>query len=328
MNIMVYIQHGLEGFVIIMSLSVMMLCFGCSVDDERDLCCRSGSMMRYVYRPHGSDEFDRHVRSLRHFLFDSSGMFLKEVEAGTDPRRQELSLEAGRYTMVTIGNMKDGGRVNHEENPELSGLRLTAGDGAMQSEQTDNNDELFWGLRHFDIDADGMITDSGPDRRWDDYNAPATEMSNIHCHLNVRLEWNGQPEGPGEYEVELSGVPTGYTLDPESAEKAGGFLVPATAGTGVHRRWVPLSGYELNVEFITLRLCDDIIPTLRIYYGARQISPDIDLKQAFRKWGWYPSRIHVQEYSILVRLYGDRRAEVTPVIDGSVSDWINGGTFS
>ena len=310
---------------------VLLLCFGsCAIDDDRDLCCgQPSNAMRYTYRPHGAEEFDLHIFSLRHLLFDGEGTFIREIEPGADPKLQPLSLAAGRYTMLTLGNMTGNSILNHEDFPQLDQLLLApAASFEGRKGIFGNTDELFWGVRHFDVDEDGLIHDFGPDRRWSDYRAPATEMNNIHCHLTVKVEWNNMPDGFGDYEMELTGVPTACLLDPGEARKAGGFIVPAHHSTGRHRLRVPLEGYELNTDFVTLRYTDDVIPTLRIYYAGEQVSPNIDLKQAFRKWGWYPSQIHVQEYAIRVTLFANGRAEVSPMFEGTVSDWINGGSFS
>ena len=305
------------------------LCPACSIDDDRDLCCLMTNAMRYVYTPHGKDEFSDHIFSLRHYLFDESGNFLHEVMPGENLQLQPLTLEEGRYTLITLGNYAKSIKVNSEEFPPLSGFNLLVDNiSRKQDEAFENVDELFWGIRHFDLDRRGYISDYGPERHREDYNTPVTEMNNIHCHLSVRVEWNNLPDYIGDYEMELSGVPTGYILDPGAVDKAGGYLVPSHNVTGVHRLNVPLDGMELQGEFVTLRYTDTAIPTLRIFFADKQVSPDINLRVAFRKWGWYPSQIHVQEYSIVVRLYSDGRAEVSPEFEGTVCDWINGGLFS
>lgn len=301
---------------------------GCSLEDDRDLCCTARNTMFYNYRPLGRDEFTDHIHSMRHFLFAEDGVFLKEMPSGPDPQIQTLELDAGRYSMVTLANMQGGSAESHGSRSHISEFMLeaTAG-GSGAGIARGNTDELFWGVRHFDISADGEIRDFGPDRKHDGYTRPETEMNNIHCHLDVRVVWANIPEFFGDYEMVLSGVPTSYTLDPDSAGRAGGFMVPSVSGKGEHRLSVPLESYELNASFLTLRYSDTDIPVLRIFFGGRQVGPDIDLARAFREWEWRPSEVHVQEYGIEIRMYRNGKAEVSPMFDATISDWIDGGTF-
>ena len=78
---------------------------------------------------------------------------------------------------------------------------------------------------------------------------------------------------------------------------------------------------------MTLRYSDAGIPTLRLFFGGEQVSPDIDIGRAFRSWGWFPSDTHIQEYELLIRIKANGNAELYPKINGSVEDWINGGSF-
>ena len=300
----------------------------CSVDDDRDLCCARTNVMRYSYRPTGREEFHGHIRSLRHLLYDGHGRFMRELDPGPELQEQSLDLPEGSYTILTLGNLLSSHSLLHADQPIISSLELHPADARVAREALGNADELFWGVRHFDIDTNGMITDTGPDRRWDDYTLPTTEMNNIHCHLRVVVEWNNIPDYYGDYAMELTGVPTAYRLDPGSAGKADGFIVPPHHTEGIHRMCVPLEADMLDGELVTLRYTDKVIPTLRLYHEDEQIGPTIDLKKAFREWGWYPSRVHVQEYAVRVRLFGDGSAEVSPLIEGSIVDWINGGYFS
>ena len=299
---------------------------GCQLEDDRDMCCVPANLMCYSYRPTGTEEFHGHISSLRHYLYDDGGYFIREVDPGVNLTRQYLELPSGNYTMLTIGNLADTHTIMHADDYHIGGLTLAPSTHAGAT--LGNASELFWGLRHFDVAPSGVITDTGPDRCWADYIYPTTEMNNIHCHLRVRVEWNNLPEKRGIYEMELSGVPSAYHLDPGSAMRVGGFTIPPHIDTGVHRLPVLLDGYELDGRFVTLRYTDNVIPSLRLFFDQVQIGPTIDLKKAFSEWGWHPSRVHVQDYAIKVKLYDSGRAEVSPYIEGSVNDWINGGYFS
>lgn len=323
----------------------MILLTGCSLDDPRDACCNLSNGMRYVYRPHFIDEFSQHISSMRHLLYDSEGNFIREMEPGSDIQYHTLAIPAGRYMMVNLGNQSDRSELIQSDDghvsqltlestalhdgkwlpSSLSSLRIGSSDSGIA---LSNTDELFWGVSEFEIDSQGYISDLGFRRRYDDYGWPVTEMNNIHCHLRVKVEWFNMPPGYGDYELELSGVPSRYSLDPTLSADADRYVVPVSNRTSSHRLTIPLLGFELDADFVTLRYTDSDIPTLRIYYKGEQISPDIDLQRAFTAWGWWPSAVHVQEYAISVTLYSNGKADVTPLIEGIVNDWIDGGSFS
>ena len=324
-----HIQNQIKVLaVIIMNLVCLS---SCSLEDSRDLCCDTGNVMRYTYRPHGLEEFNQNIHTMRHFLFDKSGYFVRELNPGEDLQYQPLDLSEGEYMMVSIGNMKDKNTVVPSEpaDSHIRDIRIETS-RICDSEKLSyaNSDEIFWGISRFDVDCRGNISDHDDYKRYSDYTFPVTEMNNIHCHLNVKVEWANMPRFYGDYEMELIGVPMSYPLDPTLAYLAGGFTVPVGESVAYHRLSVPLEGYELYGEFVTLRFSNENIPTLCILYKNTLVGPDIDLKRAFSTWGWRPSEIHEQEYSILVRLFADDRAEVMPLFKGEVSDWINGGVFN
>lgn len=319
------------------ALALSALC-SCSLDDPRDLCCTPCNVMRYTYRPYGAEAFGDYIFTLRHFLFDASGRYLDELPAGEDPRRQTIILPEGDYTMVTLGNLTDRSATDHAPDRHISLLTLTHTLAHMGGGAKANADELYWGVRSFHVTRAGRLSEpaaplSGPEGSARGSEAPAphalnTELNNIHCHLTVRVEWNNVPPYVGDYEMELDGVPSRYSLHPDRATDAEGFTVPAGDTRATHRLTVPLRSRELLGEFVTLRLSDDAIPVLRVRFGAEQVTPDIDLARAFRSWGWSPSATHVQKYSVMLRVFGDGHVDLYPYITASVEDWVDGGTFS
>ena len=312
-------HSGLQFIRLLAAFCGVMLTCACTLDDPRDLCCPDSSAMLYTYRPYGTEAFTEYISSLRHFLYDSEGYYISEVPPGEDLQYQALDLPEGSYTMITIGNCGAATSLNHSTAAGLHDFALSCTD--------DTADELYWGVSRFAIDSHGLATDLTPDRALPGYSRLTTPMNNIHCHLTIRVEWANLPERIGTYEIELSGVPGRYNLHPDLAGCAGGFTVPLHDTLTVHRQRVPMDALELNTEFITLRYTDESIPTLRLWFDGHRMGPDIDLARAFRTWGWYPSRVHVQKYTVNIRIYGDGRAEVSPHIGASVDDWIDGGTF-
>ena len=324
-------MHSVETilYLVAVSLSFTVILSGCTLNDDRDLCCYDTLTMHYTYRPQGAEAFCENIFSLRHFLFDADGIFIRELPPGEDMQYQPLGLGAGTYTMITVGNMSD--ISTHEHGTEQSLvqflLRHTALNRNNQSAFT-NTDELFWGTKRFTIGSDGKGTELSDSRIGYASNRLVTEMSNIHCHLNVTVEWTNRLPHVGTYEMELSGVHTRYSLDPRNAtQTADGFDIPAGDNPQAYRLDVPLRQLELRAEFVTLRYTDTTIPTLSIRFGDESIIPDIDLGKAFRTWGWRPSATHVQEYNILLRVINENRVDVLPMVEGSVVDWGNGGSF-
>ncbi len=309
----------LSGYLPIVSSTVAAALCSCTLEDPRDLCCPDFCAMTYTYRPYGAEAFTDYITSLRHLLYDAEGAFIGELPPGESLQYQPLNLSEGYYTMVTLGNHGSATSVNHSEATHISELNLACTD--------DEADELYWGISRFAIDERGrgkLLNSKETSAR----STLTTPMNNIHCHLTVHVEWANMPPYIGVYEIELTGVPTGYTLHPEQATTAGGFLVPVHNSSGKHSKRVMLDGLTLDATFTTLRYSDEAIPTLRLLFADEQVGPDIDLGRAFRSWGWHPSEIHVQDYKVNIRLYGDGSAEVSPLIYGSVNDWIDGGTFS
>lgn len=314
---------------VVVSLSFTVIMSGCTLDDDRDLCCPEPLTMQYIFSPHGTDVFHDNIFLLRHFLFDADGQFITELQQGEEMQHQRLDLDAGIYTMVAIGNMSDVTTHEHGEEKLLEQFLLRHTSLNAKNKMTyANSDELFWGVKRFAIDSDGMGTEMSDSRIGYTTNRLVTEMSNIHCHLNVTVEWVNRPPYIGNYEMELSGVHTQYSLDPNNTTlTADGFVVPAGKNPQTHRLDVPLRQLELRAEFVTLRYTDTTIPTLSIRFGGESVIPDIDLGKAFRTWGWRPSATHVQEYNILVRVINENRVDLLPLVEGSVADWVNGGSF-
>ena len=298
--------------------AAMALC-ACTLDDPRDLCCPDALAMTYTYRPYGAEAFTEHIGSLRHFLFDADGGYMAELPPGQDLQYQPLDLPRGTYTMITLGNHGASTDLNHHQSPHLAALALTC--------TADRADELFWGVSRFAVADNGTATDLTPARDAVRYTRLTTPMNNIHCHLSVRVEWANVPPYVGDYTMELDGVPGRYTLNPEMAADADGFVVPLGEAYCACRQQVPLRSRELNAEFVTLRYTDTAIPVFRLYFGAEQIGPDIDLARAFATWGWHPSSTHVQEYSVSIRITSSGKAYLTPEVEATVEDWVDGGTF-
>lgn len=302
---------------LLLTVLACVLLAGCDLGDDRDLCCyRGGMTYRLTYD--GYDYFPEKVEHLRCFLFSGDdGRFLRELPTVPGrPERVDLSgLEEGDYGLIAVGNLNDYGEVEGLEESVRSlrfgacdffrGTRALAGSG----------DELYWGAKRFRMEA-------GCENEF------VTELSNVHCHLKVMVEWEGLPPGSGSYYLQLSGVHEGYDLFPGDAWKLGERLFPAYAGglrSSVEES--SLLSLSLYTEFVTLRYTDEDIPSIRLWYGGRAQTDLIDLKRVFRLWGWYPDSTPVQEYELRMLIGRDGSVKLSPSLDVGVNDWVDGGSF-
>lgn len=302
-------------------LALICLALGaCDLDDSRDRCC-DNLVMEYCYRPYEVEAFAEHIHSLKHYLFDQQGDFLGEVPPGDNLRWQPLSLDAGSYTLVTVGNTSEKTSCGFAPDDGLENFKLAVGQFIQRQDVfLENGDQLYWGVCQFSV---GQRQGGDPPAR-----RLVTYMNNIHCHLEIKVVWHNVPQYDGNYTLDLRGVPAGYSLCPDRCSSVEGFIIPPTDGPPQdHRLEVPLVSQELYAQFITLRFSDLDIPTLSIRFADKPVTGPIDLGKAFRQWGWYPSKTHIQKYRILVKIFGDGTVEVSPWVEASVQDWENGGNF-
>lgn len=327
------------GFLLLLLLTLGTT--GCDIEDDRDLCCERLTLHYRYVRQDFHDEFRQHIQHMRHFLFDQHGRFVRELPpsqgARQDVRLNRLPL--GTYTVVTVANAT---QTNTQLNElaaswsTLTGFRLAlthlvgttpeAG-GAIHG----NGDELFWNARTFTAQRkreQRIICD----------------LSNVHCHLYVKVKWNTVPKVDGDYTMRLTQVPLDYSLSPTPADTILGRhdedfrgestpsqvvrTFPRYAGAfGTHDLTVPLYNLELEGTFTTLRYSDAHIPTLQLFHGNNAVTKPIDLRRAFLSWNWMPSSQPEQDYKIELTLYDDGRVIVNQWAETSVLDWVDGGSF-
>lgn len=309
---MIFSEVNSIGFRYWVVIVLMLSAVGCSVGDDRDMCC-GNVVVTYRYLPYGVDELSTYIDTMRHYVFDGEGRYVGEVGDGCSNRCQQFMLPDGDYTMVTLGNVRSdmgfdvGGCTL--ESLELELLEQT------RSGAYDNSDEIYWGFCPMHIEGRG-------EHRFE------MRMNNIHSHLHVKVVWYNMPSYVGDYRMELSGVPVGYSLTPSRAYGVDDKYMPSGNGAlGVHALSVPLRAQELHGEFVTFRYDDDTIPTFRLWFGDEAITGEIDLGRAFGVWGWRPESTAVQEYRIQLTIYSDDTVEVKPWVETDVEDWEDGGSF-
>lgn len=311
-------------FIIRMAIASIttMLLGSCSLDDDRDLCCdpQTGVVMDYRYMYLDRDVFRDYVNFTDHYLFDEWGNFIKMVPQGRNPQRQYLDVRPGTYHMVTVGNAADPVELfgHAEEGMEKFMLRVRS-----QAELTDTRaeysfraGELYGGFCKFTVEEK------------EETQYFRTDMSNIHCQLDIRVEFDSFVPEVGDYRFELSNVPSHYSMDYERIWNTYDHDFPADHGLrDSYSVTVPLVFLELEATFVTLRYSNECVPKLRLWLRDQPVTPEIDLERAFQTWGWVPDDQTVQEYRILVTLRRDGSVVLRPWVDGEVLDWVDGGIF-
>lgn len=287
------------------------------------VCLLSGGRPGYLLREysHGDQIRPLRRRRARDLYPLAASLRLRcrgPFRAGDSLRRADpdvaFSLPDGDYTLLTLGNAESplafeaGDRTLATLEMELAGL--------TPSGEYLDADELYWGVCRMHVDGSRQQTFT-------------TYMNNIHCHLHVKVMWHNMPEDVGAYRMEIGQVPVGYSLCPDRCHTVGDKLIPAGNGKlATHVERTPLKAQELRGEFVTMRYTAEHIPVFRLWFGDKAVTEPIDLRRAFRTWGWNPDAAAVQEYRIQLTLFADGSVEVRPWIDADVEDWQDGGTFN
>lgn len=305
---------------------------GCSLDDDRDEC---GIKIRFRYMVDNKDCFTRDVTTMRHFLFDSDSIYVREFISSCDYSEDLLipDLEKGRYILITLGNMSDKTQLS-ELIPGQTKLReFSQGINSMQlGSFHSNGDELFYCSHEITVSA----------------NTPTyylCDMSNIHCHLSVLATWDYTPSYHNNFTMRLYDVPASYSISPDSMrlviqeyqavrktkavyEDAELLFPNEPQSLTDHVVSVLPYNFELEGEFVTQRYTNQYVPILQIFNGEEPITGRINLDRAFTYFGWYPDNTSVQEYAIKLTIHKDGSVDLNRWIRGSVADWVDGGIIT
>lgn len=299
-------------------LSLSLLMGACDLSDDRDLCCDT-NLMRYRYPYRSGDCFYQYIRSMEYHLFSGAGEYLGELSA-RDGDLGVVSLEglpAGDYTLVAIGNRRGYATPRGHTESGLGGFSLVV-DSLFDAsgDRFANGDPLYWGSARFTIAEGGT-------------NRFVTTMSNVHCRLHVRVEWERYPDYPEGYSLRLDGVGGSMDLHDGEAFAIGEQYFPKVReyGRGMEER-VPMRLFALQTVLYTLRYTDRDIPVLRLCHDGKPVTVEIPLKEVFARWGWYPDRTPVQDYEITLLIHANGSVEVIRGLGAEVRDWQDGGVLS
>lgn len=312
----------------------------CDMDDPQDLCCKRVDLIyRYVPSPAQGDQYQQEIRGgMRHFLYSGDSIYLREVYAQRDnPQYIRLSnLTPGAYMMLTIANSSPAGTLleHFEPGATLSEAQLRL---AKALEQTaglyQNSEELFYNLRPFRTNGDAPI------RYYCD-------LSNVHCHLQVQVEWEDTPKHlNGAYELRASRIAAAYDLgrwygEPIVIARGNGHTPTESTLTDVVHHFPTERGemithyqerqffdMKLYYDLISLRYRDDAVPVLRLYYQGEPVTTEIDLSKAFKEWRWHPDLMPAQIFRIKILVHPDGSVTVSQWVSANVLDWVDGGTL-
>lgn len=313
--------------------SVCLLLSSCSLDDYRDECCdqTTGIIMKHRYLYKSEDVFPEHIRTLHHYLFAADGSFLSMLPPGEQLQSQPLDLKPGTYTMVSVGNVSEQFSFEGHAEGGLDGFLLrvlgqdrqrNAAHSIVQKERQGGEPQAFRCGELYSGYSQFTVTDA-PVQRF------RTDMSNIHCQLDVRVEWENRPPAVGDYRISLQNVPCCYNMDHKDIVTVSGYDFPADDGSrDEYQAVVPLQSQTLTASFVTLRYTSECLPVLAVHLGDQAVAPSLDLMRAFQQWGWNPDKDTVQHYRIRILIRSDGSVVVRPWVDGEVLDWIDGGIFS
>lgn len=324
-------------YILVFMLSSVLI--GCETVDERELCCEEVELLyRYVRKASTGDEYKTFVSSMRHFLYDSQGRFIREVPSNPrHPQRLKMrDLPVGRYTMLTISNATaEHTTLNNIGEGTTLGealLEVTTNKG-KEAPYYENGDELFYNTRSFECVSNEKHT-------------YYCDLSNVHCHLHVKVRWKeGRPKYlDGAYQLRQSLVANRYRLSRTPLqinikESPGAPHGVSTYQQVVHSfpegyHYAPihassetLFNMELHFYFVTLRYTNAQYPQIQLFRGGQAVSSEVDLQRAFEAWGWVPDEDAEQIYRIEMVVGADGSVELYPWSDLDVLDWVDGGTF-
>ena len=291
------------------------LLIGCSLYDERDECCAQITF-HFQEMISGSDCFNNDIYSLRHFLYDAEGQFLKEVYSDHDDMQNLRlnELQDGNYTLVTLANSSEEHTLI-ETATSLDKMRVSLigenEDGSFQSA-----DQLYWNIQNF------MVV-----KELQQYYK--CDLSNIHCHLHVFVKWKYLPSYKGSFVMKLTKVPADYHGGKAyiMTRNIDYYFPMETQRKVYHSIEVKPYNFELDGEFITHRWSDDNIPILQLFNNGEAITGKIYLEKPFKEWMWMPSKQPIQDYWIKLEIDSDGKTYVNRWIPGRILDWEDGGVI-
>lgn len=316
---------------------------GCSIEDSRDECCGE-LVLHFRYTRGGDDMFARRITCISHWLFDSEGRLIQQIDPAADQMQVlPLTLPDGDYAILSVANMAATERMHSQVGVTDAAEIMLELERLEEETEKDNCSRIYYGYRTFRADGTRSLH----------YHS---DMSNAHCVLDVTVRWKGNaPVHAAPYTLRLDNIAGRYSSmlpeqqvvvneRPAPASRAGyGYTeddpMECTEGRVVHsfprscsqvitrhKQDAPMYNNQVRTEFVTLRYRDDQIPTVSMSNGASQVLRPIDLTDTFRRNGWVLDRNIEQKFAIIIEIGDDGTVTVYPAEVHS-NDWEDGGTI-
>lgn len=225
------------------------------------------------------------------------------------------SLPAGKYTLIGLANRDKNFSLHEKPEMGLKKFSLTVNKWIQGLQTFGSVPPIYWSLSDFEI-RDG------------ESNLFKASMSNIHCSLRVKIEWETIPPFSDGYYFTLTGVGHSVAMDDKDAQQHDGFTFPVVEyATGTAYVNVNLRQMTLEDRIVSLRYANNNIPIFRLWHNDTPITPPIDLGRAFKQWKWFPDKAAIQDYGIRMLIRSNGKIEVHQEMGANVNDWIDGGTI-
>lgn len=342
-----YITHSL------LAATVMACVTSCKGLIERydDAICEYNVQLRYNYNRENTSSLNvltDYVSKLDEYIFDSDGVLFAvnplQKDKCTGEWISELELPAGRYSVITWGNLHTTCNISQAQVgiTRREEMLLTLNNPcAIYTGYQNNSDPLFYGYRTFTVTAK-------------DISRIRVDMLHSHLVIKYRVIWRGTPPNTaGDYQMRLRQNPSEYTFmtefisrDNECREHIPSdddeynricsktmHYIPRVLQSNVLSHRVNSSidvDQRVEGEIVAFRLRNgtpailsfyEIIPT-RAGYSERKMMNDVDLSSYFSYHEVNLDHELRQEYPMEFIIGEDGTVTVLPL---SISDWDEGG---
>lgn len=294
--------------------------FSCSFEDEPGLCPYN---VRLEYHYAGAPDVDNlsvYADALCQYIFGEDGTLLRaDTLTGAGISEWKGTLDAGRYTVVTWGNLgaerqfvaMTPGAARIEE----AGLSAVAEEGTA-SEGRGNTSRLYFGYHTLDVLPGESL------RR-------KLYVTHAHASLHITVRWDEglTPPEPGRFSLRLRGIPAEYEYRPGMeiplSNADGAYTMPQNGFLHTNHSVRAAMNYEQEVvgEFVTFRYTSATHPRLSLYREGKQLMKELDLERFFRKLPVSLDENTEQEFNLLVLIQKDK----ITVSEMGATDWEEGG---
>ncbi len=334
-----------------------------SIRDDLTVCV-PGVELLYDYNEENSsreNKVEYWIQTIDEYIFDQSGILCSVRHLIPGRFASKVDLPEGRYSVIAVGNT-DGrssvtdaslGRAPVVGLTHREDLRLSLQNAEQFPDGTRGpSEELFHGYRTFSV---GTTYTS----------RIRVDLVNAHFQLRFRIRWSDpRAEVPaGVYYAVLQGVSSRYALMPEWVYPKGSFIaelhspqshdthaqtdnsivhhIPETAHRGDNQLDHSHTTYlnanrEIRGAFTTYRAKCDTPLTLAVHHasGDTRIRANdpmvlphaIDLRAFFEWFDYNLDHELKQRYTLDIAVNGERMI-ITPIEEGGVGDWTEGGNL-